>query len=54
MNSVYKNPKYYDIAFSFRDIRAEVDTFERCFKRYAAFPVKSILEIGCGHSPHLE
>ena len=54
MKSVYDHPKYYEIAFSFRDIRAEVDTFERCFKNYAEIPVKSILEIGCGNSPHLE
>ena len=54
MKPVYENPKYYEIAFSFRDISAEVDTFERCFKNYAQLPVKSILEIGCGNSPHLE
>jgi SAM-dependent methyltransferase len=53
-NTVYENPKYYEIAFSFRDIDAEVDTFERCFRDYAALPVKSILELGCGNSPHLE
>jgi SAM-dependent methyltransferase len=54
MNPVYENPKYYEIAMSFRDISAEVDTFESCFKKYAQLPVKSILEIGCGNSPHLE
>jgi len=54
MKTVYENPKYYEIAFSFRDIGAEVDTFERCFKEYAELPVKSILEIGCGPCPHLE
>lgn len=54
MKTVYENPKYYEIAFSFRDINAEVDTFERCFKDYAKLPVKSILEIGCGNSPHLK
>jgi len=53
-NTVYENPKYYEIAFSFRDIHAEVDTFERCFSNYAELPVKSILELGCGNSPHLE
>jgi len=53
MNGIYENPKYYEIAFSFRDIPAEVDTFERLFRAYAAYPVKSILEIGCGNTPHL-
>ena len=54
MSTVYENQKYYEIAFSFRDLGAEVDTFERCFKEYAEIPVKSVLELGCGNSPHLE
>lgn len=54
MKTVYENPKYYEIAFSFRNIAAEVDTFERCFVAHAKRPVTSILEIGCGTSPHLE
>lgn len=53
MKTIYDNPKFYEIAFSFRDIPAEVDIFERLFREYAANPVKSILEIGCGNSPHL-
>lgn len=53
MNTIYENPKYYEIAFSFRDIPEEVETFERCFRDYTELPVKSILEIGCGNSPHL-
>ncbi len=51
---VYDNPKYYEIAFSFRDIHAEVDIFEECFKRFSRIPVKSVLELGCGNSPHME
>jgi hypothetical protein len=35
MNTVYDNPEYYEIAFSFRDIRAEVDVFERCIELFA-------------------
>lgn len=54
MDTVYEHPKYYEIAFSWRDIGAEVDTFERCFREYAGLPVKSILEIASGNSPHLE
>jgi SAM-dependent methyltransferase len=54
LKTVYENPKYYEIAFSFRDVAAEVDTFERCFADYAELPVRHILEIGCGSSPHLE
>ena len=52
--AVYDEPRYYEIAFSYRDIGAEVDTFELCFEKYAELPVKSILELGSGNSPHLE
>lgn len=54
MSEVYENPKYYEIAFSFRNISAEVDMMEACIERYAQIPVRSVLEIGCGYSPHLE
>ena len=54
MKAVYDEPRYYEIAFSYRDIGAEVDTFEQCFERYAELPVKSILELGSGNSPHME
>lgn len=53
MKTVYGNPAYYEIAFSFRDISAEVDVFEQCFKKYTDLSVKNILEIGCGNSPHM-
>jgi len=54
MSGLYDNPKYYEIAFSFRDIPAEVNVFEECFRRFSRIPVKSVLELGCGHSPHME
>jgi len=51
--NVYDYPEYYEIAFSWRDIGAEVDLFEECFKRFPGLPVKSVLEVGCGNSPHM-
>mgnify|MGYP001027436160 CR=1 FL=1 len=54
MSKLYDNPRYYEIAFSFRDIQAEVDLFEECFRRFSNIEVKSALELGCGHSPHME
>jgi len=54
LSGLYDNPKYYEIAFSFRDIPAEVDVFEECLKRFSLIPVKSVLELGCGNSPHME
>ncbi len=54
MPEVYDHPEYYEIAFSWRDIPAEVNLFEECYKQYSKIPVKSVLEIGCGNSPHME
>lgn len=54
MSNLYDNPKYYEAAFSFRNIPNEVDVFEECFKRFSRIPVKLVLELGCGNSPHME
>jgi len=54
MSEVYDSPKYYDIAFSFRDIAAEVDVCEECIRRFSKIEVKSVFEIACGTSPYLE
>jgi len=54
MQDLYNHPKYYEIAFSFRDIPVEVNAFEECIKRFSQIPVKSVLELGCGNSPHME
>jgi len=49
----YKHPLYYEIAFSFRNIKKEVDFFEQCIKKFSKIKVRNILEIGCGNSPYL-
>ncbi len=54
MPELYDNPLYYEIAFGFRDIPSEVDLFEKCFQLFSGVPVKSVLELGCGNSPHME
>jgi len=54
LSELYDHPKYYEIAFSFRDIPAEVSVFEECFRRFSRIPVKSVLELGCGNSPHMD
>ncbi|MGC9523375.1 MAG: class I SAM-dependent methyltransferase [Anaerolineae bacterium] len=53
MTEIYDHPEYFEIAYSFRDIRAEVDAIERLIYRYSQIPVKRILELGCGSAPHL-
>ena len=52
--TVYGSPEYYEIAFSFRDISAEVDVFERCCEMFTQLSVRKVLEIGCGNSPHMK
>jgi SAM-dependent methyltransferase len=54
VNELYQNPKYYEIAFSFRDIPTEVDVFEGVITQYSRIPVSCVLELGCGPAPHLE
>jgi SAM-dependent methyltransferase len=53
MGEVYDDPKYYELAFSFRDIPAEVDVFEALITQYSRIPVSQVLELGCGPAPHL-
>jgi len=50
---VYDRPEYYEIAFSFRDIPSEVDVMEKCIRRFSRIPVKSVLEVASGNSPHM-
>jgi SAM-dependent methyltransferase len=52
MSRVYNYPRYYEIAFSFRDIAAEVGVMEECMRRFSKIPVKTVLELGCGNCPH--
>lgn len=53
MLKIYNYPKYYEISFSFRNIKKEVDFFEKCMKKFSKIRVKNILEIACGTSPYL-
>ena len=50
----YNYPAFYDLAFSHRDIKAEVDFVDEVIRRYSGIPVKTILELASGSSPHLE
>lgn len=51
---LYDYPKYYEVAFSFRDIVRETEFLHRCICQFSGIPVKRILEIGCGPAPHAE
>lgn len=52
--SLYDFPRYYDIAFSFRNISREAQLFDECFTRYSKTRIRRVLELGSGTSPHLE
>lgn len=52
--SLYKNPKYYEIAFSFRNIPNEVDFFEEAIKKFSKIKVRKVFELASGNSPYLE
>jgi SAM-dependent methyltransferase len=52
MSQIYDQPKYYEIAFDFRDLNAEVDLMEECMSRYSEPPSESVLELACGNCPH--
>ena len=53
MSELYDNPKYYEIAFAWRDVKTEVDLFEKVISEYGEIPVKNVLEICSGNSPHM-
>ena len=50
---VYKEPLYYEIAFSFIDVKKQIDLFERFIDKYSKIKVKRFLDIGCGPSLQL-
>lgn len=50
---VYKRPLYYEIAFSFFDVKKQVDTFEEVIKKFSKIRVKRFLDVACGPSLQL-
>jgi len=46
--SVYRYPKYYEVAFDFMNVKKQVDLFERFIGEYSRVRVGRVLDIGCG------
>jgi len=44
----YDLPKYYDIAFDFRNIKKQSDFLENVFEKFSKRQLNSIIELGCG------
>jgi len=51
--SVYSEPLYYEIAFSFVDAEKQIDLFQRFIDKYSKIKVERFLDIGCGPSLQL-
>ncbi len=43
---------YYDLLYSHRDIKSEVDFLEKMFREYSSIKVNSVLDVGCGTGLH--
>ena len=50
---IYKQPLYYEIAFSFIDAKEQVDNFEKIIKKFSKIKVNRFLDIACGPSLQL-
>jgi len=51
--TAYKEPFYYEVAFSFIDAKKQVDLFEKFIRKFSKVKVKRFLDLGCGPSLQL-
>lgn len=51
--SCHNHPRYYELAFAFRDVPHEVDVIEQTIQRHACYEVKRFLNLACGPSQHM-
>jgi SAM-dependent methyltransferase len=51
-SELYDDPKLYDLAFSYRDVAAEVDVLGAWYERHGGRRPKRILELAAGPSAH--
>jgi SAM-dependent methyltransferase len=50
---IYRQPLYYEIAFSFFDVKKQIDSFEQVIKKFSQIKVKRFLDVACGPSLQL-
>lgn len=53
-SQIYKQAKYYEIAFGFVDQKKQADLFEEFIKKLSKRRVESVLDIACGTALQLE
>ena len=51
--SAYDCPMYYEIAFSYQQVKRQVGFFEEVFREFRKKKPERFLDIGCGPSPQL-
>lgn len=51
--SCYNHPRYYELAFAFRDISHEVSVIAQTIQRHARCKVTHFLNLACGPSQHM-
>ena len=51
---IYDYPQYYEIAFSFRDVKREAAFLRECIEAYSEVKTRWVFEIACGPAPHAE
>ncbi|SKA92283.1 Methyltransferase domain-containing protein [Thiothrix eikelboomii] len=49
----YDYPRYYELAFAFRDLAHEVDVIQQTIQQFARVDTHTVLTLACGPSPHL-
>ena len=50
---IYRHPLYYEVAFSFFDVRKQIDTFELIIEKFSKVRVRRFLDVACGPSLQL-
>jgi len=49
---IYKNPRWYDIAFGFRNIKKECNFLAACVKKFSGRKLSSVVEMAAGPAAH--
>jgi SAM-dependent methyltransferase len=50
---IYEHPLYYEVAFSFFDVKKQIDAFETIINKFSKVKAKRFLDIACGPSLQL-